>query len=80
MVALSEADEQTVGMLGEKLCLDSNTLTPILKRLEQMGDLRRHRDPTDERHVRLSLTPAGRRLIENSCFRSAQLAWIQRSH
>jgi MarR family transcriptional regulator, organic hydroperoxide resistance regulator len=64
MVALSEADEQTVSVLGEKLFLESNTLTPILKKLEQMGYIRRHRDPTDERHVRLSLTPAGRRLIE----------------
>jgi len=64
MVALSEADEQTVGVLGEKLFLESNTLTPILKKLEQMGYIRRRRDPTDERQVRVSLTPAGRRLIE----------------
>lgn len=64
MVALSEADEQTVGVLGEKLFLESNTLTPILKTLEQMGYIRRRRDPTDERQVRVSLTPAGRRLIE----------------
>lgn len=64
MVALSEADEQTVGVLGEKLFLESNTLTPILKKLEQMGLIRRHRDPADERQVRLSLTPAGRRLVE----------------
>ena len=64
MVALSEEDEQTVSVLGEKLFLDSNTLTPILKKLEQMGFIRRHRDPADERQVRVSLTPAGRRLIE----------------
>jgi MarR family transcriptional regulator, organic hydroperoxide resistance regulator len=64
MVALSEADEQTVSVLGEKLFLESNTLTPILKKLEQMGFIRRHRDPADERQVRLSLTQAGRRLIE----------------
>lgn len=64
LVALSEADEQTVGVLGEKLFLESNTLTPILKKLEQMGYIRRRRDPTDERQVRVSLTPAGRRLIE----------------
>ena len=64
MVALSEEDEQTVGVLGEKLFLESNTLTPILKKLEQMGFVSRHRDPADERQVRLSLTPAGRRLIE----------------
>ena len=64
MVALAEEDEQTVSVLGEKLFLESNTLTPILKKLEQMGFIRRHRDPADERQVRLSLTPAGRRLIE----------------
>jgi MarR family transcriptional regulator, organic hydroperoxide resistance regulator len=64
MVALSEGDEQTVGVLGEKLFLESNTLTPILKKLEQMGYVRRHRDPADERQVLLSLTPAGRKLIE----------------
>ena len=64
MVALSEEDEQTVSVLGEKLFLESNTLTPILKKLERLGFIRRHRDPADERQVRLSLTPAGRRLIE----------------
>ena len=64
MVALSEEDEQTVSVLGEKLFLESNTLTPILKKLEQLGFIRRQRDPADERQVRVSLTPAGRRLIE----------------
>lgn len=64
MVALSDEDEQTVSALGEKLFLESNTLTPILKKLEQMGYIRRHRDPADERQVRVSLTPAGRKLIE----------------
>ncbi|MHC2619917.1 DNA-binding MarR family transcriptional regulator [Bradyrhizobium huanghuaihaiense] len=64
LVALSDEDEQTVSALGEKLFLESNTLTPILKKLEQMGLIKRHRDPADERQVRLSLTPAGRKLIE----------------
>jgi MarR family transcriptional regulator, organic hydroperoxide resistance regulator len=64
MVALSDGDEQTVGALGEKLFLESNTLTPILKKLEQMGYIRRHRDAADERQVLLSLTPVGRKLIE----------------
>ena len=64
LVALSEEDEQTVSVLGEKLFLESNTLTPILKKLEQTGYIRRHRDPADERQVRGSLTPAGRRLLE----------------
>jgi len=64
MVALSEEDDQTVGALGEKLFLESNTLTPILKKLESMGHIRRQRDPADERQVRISLTSAGRNVLE----------------
>lgn len=64
LVALWEQDDQTVGSLGEKLFLESNTLTPILKKLEAMGYLRRQRDPADERQVRVSLTDAGRSLRE----------------
>jgi DNA-binding MarR family transcriptional regulator len=64
IVALWENDRQTVSGLGEKLFLESNTLTPILKKLEGMGYLRRQRDPTDERQVLVSLTDAGRRLRE----------------
>ena len=64
MVALLDEDEQTVSALGEKLFLESNTLTPILKKLEQIGYIKRHRDPADERQVRVSLTPGGRNLIE----------------
>jgi DNA-binding MarR family transcriptional regulator len=64
MVALLDGDEQTVGGLGEKLFLESNTLTPVLKRLDAMGYVRRQRDPADERQVRVSLTPEGRRLVE----------------
>jgi DNA-binding MarR family transcriptional regulator len=64
IVALWEEDDQTVGRLGEKLFLESNTLTPILKKLEAMGYLTRRRDPQDERQVRVSLTDAGRRLRE----------------
>jgi DNA-binding MarR family transcriptional regulator len=66
MVALSEEDDQTVGTLGEKLFLESNTLTPILKKLEQVGFIRRRRDPADERQVRVSLTPAGRGLLDTN--------------
>src|SRR3954449_6665083 len=64
IVALWEQDKQTVSGLGEKLFLESNTLTPILKKLEAMGYLRRQRDPADERQVKVSLTDAGRRLRE----------------
>lgn len=64
IVALWEEDNQTVGSLGEKLFLESNTLTPILKKLEAMGFVERQRDPEDERQVRVSLTRNGRRLRE----------------
>jgi MarR family transcriptional regulator, organic hydroperoxide resistance regulator len=64
IIALWEEDNQTVGGLGEKLFLESNTLTPILKKLEAMGYLERQRDPEDERQVRVSLTKIGRRLRE----------------
>ena len=64
MVALSEQGDQTVSTLGEKLFLESNTLTPILKKLEQTGYVSRIRDPADERQVRVSLTAAGRCLLE----------------
>ncbi|MCA1407167.1 MarR family transcriptional regulator [Ensifer sp. IC3342] len=64
LVALSERDDQTVGELGEKLFLESNTLTPILKKLEQIGLISRRRDPADERQVRVSLTAAGRNVVD----------------
>lgn len=66
IVALSEEDNQTVSGLGEKLFLESNTLTPILKKLEASGYLSRQRDPSNERQVRIALTEAGRRLRERS--------------
>ena len=64
IVALWEQDDQTVSELGEKMFLESNTLTPVLKKLETMGYLRRQRDPADERQVRISLTDEGRLLRE----------------
>src|SRR5258708_36859004 len=64
IIALWEEDNQTVGSLGEKLFLESNTLTPILKKLEVMGYLSRQRDPSDERQGLVSLTKSGRRLRE----------------
>ena len=66
IVALSEQDGQTVGGLGEKLFLESNTLTPILKKLEALGYLSRTRDSADERQVLITLTEAGRDLHRRS--------------
>jgi DNA-binding MarR family transcriptional regulator len=64
IVALWEENDQTVGSLGEKMFLESNTLTPLLKKLEAMGYVRRQRAASDERQVVVSLTDAGRRLRE----------------
>ncbi|ADZ71097.1 MarR family winged helix-turn-helix transcriptional regulator [Polymorphum gilvum] len=66
MVALWEQDGQTVGGLGARLHLESSTLTPLIKRLEAMGHVRRARDPKDERQVRVSLTGMGRALKDQA--------------
>ena len=71
--ALWAEDGQTVGQIGAALMLDSNTLTPLLKRLEQAGWVQRRRDAADERQVRLTLTEAGLALRDKaaavpSCF------------
>ncbi|HEY5018288.1 MAG TPA: MarR family transcriptional regulator [Streptosporangiaceae bacterium] len=50
---------QSVGELGERLHLDSGTLTPLLKRLASMGYVTRVRDADDERRVLVTLTPDG---------------------
>jgi len=59
LMALSARDGQTVGDLGSDLRLESNTLTPLLKRMEAAGWLTRRRDSTDERQVRIALTGDG---------------------
>ena len=62
LVLLWAQDGQTLGELGQKLFLQSNTLTPMLKRLETLGYIKRSRDAADERQVRLNLTEVGRKL------------------
>ena len=59
LVVLYEEDDQTVGRLGDKLFLDSSTLTPLLKRMESAGLITRTRSARDERQVIVSLTEAG---------------------
>lgn len=61
LLVLWEAPDEpmTVGHLGERLQLDSGTLTPLCKRLESLGYVDRRRDPDDERRVLVALTPAG---------------------
>lgn len=70
IVALWEEDGLTVGALGERLFLESNTLTPILKKLEALGYVVRRRDPADERQVIVTLTSAGRALRETGAQRT----------
>ena len=62
MVVLWGQDGPTVGELGDELFLQSNTLTPMLKRLEALGYIKRSRDSADERQVRIHLTEKGRKL------------------
>src|SRR6185503_10758147 len=64
LVVLYQEDDQTVGRLGDKLFLDSSTLTPLLKRMESVGYVTRQRDPQDERQVRVRLTQQGRSVRE----------------
>ena len=62
MLALWERDGLMVSELGERLHLDSGTLTPLLKRLEASGFITRIRAIEDERRVHITLTAAGRKL------------------
>jgi DNA-binding MarR family transcriptional regulator len=66
MLGLWQRDGVTVKQIGEQLHLDSGTLTPLLKRLESAGLVRRARDAADERQVRISLTPKGTALREKA--------------
>ncbi|MDD7910171.1 MarR family transcriptional regulator [Pseudovibrio exalbescens] len=67
LLALLEKDGQRVSDLGETLFLESNTLTPLLKRLEEMGLVKRKRSAKDERQVIISLTAQGRALGQGIC-------------
>ena len=62
LLVLWETDGLSVREIGDRLYLDSGTLTPLLKRLEASGRVRRARDRADERQISISLTPQGRAL------------------
>ncbi|PZO51145.1 MAG: MarR family transcriptional regulator [Alphaproteobacteria bacterium] len=66
LIALSEESDQTVSQLGEKLFLESSTLTPLLKRLEAAGYVTRTRDAEDERQVRIALTKQGKAVFDKA--------------
>jgi len=62
MLVLWEEEKMTVKDIGKRLHLDSGTLTPLLKKLESMGLITRHRDVNDDRVVIIELTEAGLKL------------------
>ncbi len=64
MLELYTGTPRTVGDLGNKLGMDTGTITPLLKRLEVCGMVTRQRDPGDERRVLVNLTPAGQNIRE----------------
>ncbi|MBF4591025.1 MarR family winged helix-turn-helix transcriptional regulator [Curtobacterium sp. VKM Ac-1395] len=66
MLALWEQDPRSVRAIADELRLDSATLSPLLKRLEAAGYLRRTRSAADERQLEVSLTTAGRALRERA--------------
>lgn len=59
---LWETDGQTIGTIADRLALESSTITPLVKRLEAAGFVRRVRNPQDERQVVVTLTPKARAL------------------
>jgi MarR family transcriptional regulator, organic hydroperoxide resistance regulator len=73
-------DKLTVGSIAERLALESSTLTPMLKRLEAAGLLRRTRNPANERQVVVALTDKGRELRSRAgCLADALLSSSGRS-
>ncbi len=74
LLVLWEADAISVSELGEKLYLDSGTLTPLLKRMQAAGWLTRERATDDERRVVVALTPAGRALRRKAAHIPATVA------
>ena len=66
MMVFWEEDAISVKELGRRLYLDSGTLTPVLKKLEQKGYLTRHRSEEDERNLLVCLTPEGAALAERA--------------
>ncbi|MFA6268138.1 MAG: MarR family transcriptional regulator [Pseudolabrys sp.] len=87
--ALAEQNDITIGAIARRLGLESSTVTPPVKRLEQAGFVQRKRSTTDERQVTVHMTGAGRALltkckclgdalIENSGMTEAQLTTLNR--
>ena len=67
LMVLWEKDEVNLSTIAEKLQLQSNTLAPLLKRLQQRGFLERKRSETDERNIVITLTEKGKKLKDQAC-------------
>ena len=74
MMLLWESKTMTSKEMGERLYLDSGTLTPLLKKLEEKGLLMRKRSPSDERNLQISITEKGTQLKEKASEIPAQIA------
>lgn len=74
MLVLWEQDGVGLNDIGARLHLDSGTLTPLLKRLESQGFVKRRRSEEDERRIVVELTPAGRKLEQAAAKVPLQLA------
>ena len=66
LIVLWEQDKLTMSQIGQKLMLDSGTLTPLVKRMEQMQIVERKRSSTDEREVVVQLKSKGKRLKDKA--------------
>ncbi|MET3059734.1 MarR family transcriptional regulator [Serratia marcescens] len=83
---LWEQGGQSIGQIGDTLMLETSTLTPLLKRLENEGFIRRERSQDDERKVLITLTEKGKALEPRSlclsqtlfCHASMELSMLQR--
>jgi len=73
MMVLWEEDGLSVSAVGDRLLLDSGTLTPLLKRLEQAGMLRRQRAQDDERRVHIFLSDEGSALSKQAAVKHHEL-------
>ena len=74
LMVLWETDQISVNEITEKLILNTNTVTPLLKRMEVQGLIRRKRSETDERRVTISLTQKGAELKQQAADIPAELA------
>jgi DNA-binding MarR family transcriptional regulator len=71
---LWEQDDRTIGAIADHLALESSTITPLVKRLEQSGFVTRHRNSTDERQVHVRLTEKGREVrAQTHCLKDTMM-------